>query len=192
MTPSSIAPEAWKPVPGFEESYEASTHGRIRSRDRVVVFAASTFQPEHTKRLRGKILRRSFTKGYPCVSLYRGSVRTQKMVHVIIAETFLGPRPPGALACHGNGIRTECDIDNIYWGTPQDNADDRVRHGNNLPGSQNRNSKLLERDIEEIRRLAGSVTQQSLAAKFGVSQSRISSIINNASWRHVPTSGVTA
>jgi hypothetical protein len=192
MSRRTIAPEAWKPIPGFEGSYEASTHGRIRSLDRIVNFAASASQPEHEKRLRGKILRRSFTKGYPCVSLYRGSVRTQKMVHAVIAETFLGPRPPGTLACHGNGVRTECDVDNIYWGTPQDNADDRIRHGNNLPGSQNRNSKLLESDIEEIRRLAASMTQQSLAAKFGVSQSRISSIINNTSWRHVPTSGVTA
>ncbi|CUX20118.1 MULTISPECIES: NUMOD4 domain-containing protein [Agrobacterium tumefaciens complex] len=192
MSRRTIAPEAWKPIPGFEDSYEASTHGRIRSLDRIVTFAASERQPAHTKRLRGKILRRSFTKGYPSVSLYRGSVRTQKMVHAIIADTFLGPRPPGALACHGNGIRTECDVDNIYWGTPQDNADDRRRHGNNRPGSQHANSKLHERDISKIRRLASSVTQKSLAERFGVSQSTISSIINNASWRHVPTSGVTA
>lgn len=192
MSRPTIAPEVWKPIPGFEDSYEASTHGRIRSLDRIVMFAASGRQPEHTKRLRGKILRRSITKGYPCVSLYRGSVRSQKMVHAIIADTFLGPRPPGALACHGNGIRTECDVDNVYWGTPQDNADDRIRHGNNRPGSQNKNAKLLERDISEIRRLASSMTQKSLATRFGVSQSRISSIINNTSWRHVPTSGVTA
>ena len=192
MSRRTIAPEAWKPIPGFEDSYEASTHGRIRSLDRIVTFAASATQPEHTKRLRGKVLKRSFTKGYPCVSLYRGSVRTQKMVHVIVAETFLGPRPSGTLACHENGVRTECDVDNIYWGTPQDNADDRVRHGNNRPGSQHRNSKLHERDIARIRRLASTMPQKRLAERFGVSQATISSIINNTSWRHVPTSGVTA
>ena len=187
-TGQHLTAEAWKPIPGFEKYYEASTAGRVRSLDRIVIFAASERQGEHTKWLRGKILRRSFTKGYPCVSLYVGSVRTQKMVHAIIADTFLGPRPPGALACHRSGIREECHVDNIYWGTPQDNADDRIRHGNSCPGSQNRRSKLLEHDIVSIRCLAPSMTQKSLAARFGVSQSRISSIINKTSWRHVPTS----
>lgn len=36
---------------------------------------------------------------------------------------------PGAYALHKDGVRTNCHKDNLYWGTPQNNMDDRRAAG---------------------------------------------------------------
>lgn len=50
-------------------------------------------------------------------------------VHVLVLETFAGLRPRDHVACHRNGDHRDNRLANLYWGTAEDNARDRVQHG---------------------------------------------------------------
>jgi len=53
------------------------------------------------------------------------------------------------------------------------------------PGEGCRTSKLTEDDVREIRRLAGIVTREDLARRYGVSVSTIYSVTSGKHWSHV-------
>lgn len=100
--------ELWLPIVGMEQRYEISSRGRVRS-------------------IRtGRILKTPATGPfYPCVELGGRTYR----VHILLAETFLGPRPPGMLALHWNDLKTDIRIANIRYGTHRENYADSVRNG---------------------------------------------------------------
>lgn len=52
-------------------------------------------------------------------------------------------------------------------------------------GSKNGQAKLTDEEVREIRELAGTMAQRSIAAKFGVSQAVVWAIINGKGWKHV-------
>lgn len=75
----------WMPVKGFEDRYEVSNDGRVRSLD-VVVKCRGTGTRTH----RGKILpQRPNNRGYMCVYLCRDQVQYTKLVHRLVAEAFV-------------------------------------------------------------------------------------------------------
>lgn len=119
--------EQWRPVVGHEDSYEVSSHGRMRSLDRV--YADSRGWMYHR---RGKLLNPglSGTKGkqYRHVSLTMGA---RQKVHAIVAAAFIGPRPPGMQVCHIDGDRFNNQADNLRYGTPSENNLDIGCHGRN-------------------------------------------------------------
>lgn len=57
-----------------------------------------------------------------------------KKVHLLVLETFVGPRPEGLVSRHLNGEGTDNRRANLCWGTPHENAMDTVRHGRNPSG----------------------------------------------------------
>lgn len=109
--------ERWRDIPGWEELYQASTFGQIRN--------ART----------GRILQPWPTRGgYVKVNLYRDGKRDAKSVHLLVALTFLGPCPPGQQVRHyKTNDRTQNALWNLRYGTPDDQIDDRKRHGT-FPG----------------------------------------------------------
>ena len=55
----------------------------------------------------------------------------------VVLETFIGPCPAGMECCHGNGNYHDNRLENLRWGTKQDNSDDRRRHGTLPTGDRN-------------------------------------------------------
>lgn len=49
-------------------------------------------------------------------------------VQRLVAWTFLGPQPEGTYVCHIDGNETNNEPENLYYGTPEDNAQDREWH----------------------------------------------------------------
>jgi len=74
--------------------------------------------------------------------------------------------------------------DHLLIGTAQDDADDKISKGRQPRGENVHTAKLRQIDVDEIRRLyrAGGTTQEVLAQRFGVNQSRISDIIRGKTW----------
>lgn len=102
--------EMWLPVPipGSEDRYEVSSRARVRS--------VKT----------GRILKTPCTgKDYPMVEIDGRTYR----VHILMAEAFLGPRPPGLIALHHNDIKRDGRICNVRFGTRSDNYADAIRNG---------------------------------------------------------------
>lgn len=122
--------ERWLPVPGYP-GYEVSDQGSVRSLDREVQSRWGT-----PKVLKGKVLAQSQVGGsgptgrYHACTLFREGKRRSVTVHVLMLETFVGPRPEAMHGCHRDDDPNNNRLENLYWGTPSENVFDKVRNGN--------------------------------------------------------------
>lgn len=117
------------PVPGHPD-YEVSDMGRVRSLDRMVRTRWTT-----KKSVKGRVLSLSKVGGSESGGRYYGCVlckdgrRRPAMVHVLVLEAFVGPRPPGAHACHRDDNPANNTLANLYWGSPAENVRDAIASG---------------------------------------------------------------
>lgn len=121
---------------------------------------------------------------YLCVTL----CGTQQDVHRLVLMAWEGqPTRDRPWALHRDGDPTHNDLSNLYWGTPQDNADDRTRHGRTLRGESHPSSKLTRAEVAalRLRALAGE-SLSGLAEVYGVSVSSVWRAVRGVSWAHVP------
>ena len=111
MQPTNT-PEEWRPIPGYEGTYEVSSLGQVR-------------------RVGGKTLRRNTKSGgYLMVTLCVGGIQENRTIHRLVAETFL-ERPTWAQCVrHLDGDLDNNTISNLQWGTYSENMMDRIAHGN--------------------------------------------------------------
>ncbi|MBY4799914.1 NUMOD4 motif-containing HNH endonuclease [Burkholderia cepacia] len=169
--------EVWKSVVGFEGLYEVSNEGRVRSLER----RRKTVQGN--QRWPGKLLTRfTDSTGYWYVNLSNGAKARKLAVHTLVLEAFVGPKPDGCQCRHLDGDRKNARKGNLQWGTPAENAADRIRHGMSGRGERSPSAKLSAEQVHEIRES----TQSSLAlAKLlGVSGSTIRAIRLRTNWSH--------
>ncbi|ALA06154.1 HNH endonuclease [Mycobacterium phage Target] len=106
----------WRPVPEeLSDRYEVSEYGEVRSL------------------LSGKILKtfRTPPMGYHAVVLKKDGVKYRKRIHVLVLETFVGPRPEGMVACHSDGNLDNNHVSNLRWDSQSANMQDVIRHGKN-------------------------------------------------------------
>ena len=123
-------------------------------------------------------------KGYAQVSVScNGKIRPIG-IHVMVADAFIGPRPPGAEVRHLDGDNSNNRPSNLAYGTSKDNAADRLRHGRYFSGGTHRNAKLTDAQAEEIRQLRSAGAKvKLLARRFGVSIATIEAIIYGRSYK---------
>lgn len=119
-------PEEWRPIPGYEGSYEVSDQGRVRSLPRQTYTGLG-------RPILGGILAHALVsgRGYPTVTLYRGGNGKAHRVHRLVLEAFVGPCPQGMMALHANDVATDNRIANLRWGTMPENVADSLRNGTN-------------------------------------------------------------
>lgn len=70
------------------------------------------------------------TRGYPRVNITPpegGSYKTFS-VHKLVLTAFVGPCPEGMECRHLNGIKTDCRLKNLEWGTQEENVQDNRDH----------------------------------------------------------------
>lgn len=120
-------PEKWLPVPGYEDAYEVSDLGNIRSLDRTVTDLGGA----RTRRFRGRLLRPqpNAQSARRVITLHRPGDARQEYVYRLVLLAFVGPPAPGQEACHNNGDPTDDRLSNLRWDTRRENTLDRVRHG---------------------------------------------------------------
>lgn len=105
--------EVWKPIPGWEGYYQASSFGRIRSIDRVVWSKA-----KYLVNYKGRILSPKISSdGYAQVLLSRDCKCSTHSVHRLVAMTFL-PNPDGKETVnHIDGHKLNNNFGNLEWAT---------------------------------------------------------------------------
>jgi len=129
--------------------------------------------------------------GYLCISLTKGDhcsggAKRTFCVHTLILLAFVGPRPVGKQCRHLDGDTTNNRLENLSWGTCEEQHADKWRHGTAPVGSRRNQAKLTEADVVEIRRRATKRGDgRKLAREFGVSPILISNVVNRKVWRHV-------
>jgi len=117
--------EQWRPIPGYENYYEASDLGHIRGLDRIVR------QGNRGMRIRGRTLIPSIdsTTHYPQVRLCKDGERRNYWVHRLVLMAFRGEPAPGEECCHNNGVRTDNRLQNLRWDDHTANIGDAIAHG---------------------------------------------------------------
>ncbi|QZT61281.1 NUMOD4 motif-containing HNH endonuclease [Mycolicibacterium austroafricanum] len=125
--------EEWRPVVDWEDCYEVSNQGRVRSLDRWVANRSSTGR----SLMKGRVLAGSIDKiGRPYVRLSRQQVAHRKTVSRLVLEAFVGPCPEGMEGCHNDGNPANNWIGNLRWDTRTNNIYDAVRHGTHQQASK--------------------------------------------------------
>jgi len=182
-----MSSERWRPVVGFEELYEVSSLGRVRSVPRWVNTKGGA-----QRRVRSRIMRLNHSNkmGYPRVCLHRGAgKKTMALVHTLVLEAFVGPRPRGRIARHFPD-RTPANVraDNLSWATYEENCRDRERDGTTFDnrGENHPNAKLSNKAVRRIRTLSSrGLRQRDIARLVGCSQSNVSLVLQGRAWANV-------
>lgn len=118
--------EVWRPIEGFEGLYEVSNTGKVRSLDRVVTSKAGweTFK----KGVELKPLDNG--NGYKTVALWKNGKMTQRYIHRLVVQEFIGPPPSEShQVAHWDGSRDNNKVGSLRWSTSVENAQDKWRHG---------------------------------------------------------------
>lgn len=169
--------EVWRGVVGYEEHYQVSNYGRVRSLPR--------FGGTYKRVYGGNVLtgHAQSNSGYESVSLSVNRERIQKSVHTLVAEAFHGPASNGQVCCHNDGNKLNNSAANLRWDTQSGNQRDRLLHGTSNRGSAHGNAKLCELDAWIIKNIG--FTCREVGEFFGVSPTAISAIRRGRTWTHV-------
>jgi predicted XRE-type DNA-binding protein len=172
----------WKPVVGFEELYEVSEEGVVKSLARM----SSRVYASHTKALpvKERILKHWSTKGYQYVTLCNGT-SLKKSVHRIVAEAFLKSDEDKPHVNHINSNPSDNRVENLEWVTMSENQTHAVEFGLRATGEKSNWSKLSNIEAEFVKLWAGMGFKQGLIADlFDITQSQVSRIFNNKQRQH--------
>lgn len=166
MTPMQ-SPEEWRPVTGYEDRYEVSNLGRVRSVDRVI-YLSDGRRRDH----RGRVLKAPINKvgGYPRLNLYDEDGVNPCLVHVLIAEHFV-PNPDNLPEVNHKDLNKLNPIaTNLEWTTRTGN----VRHYRENGRGTFKLTKAQVLDIRSRRKRGDLLID--IAIDFGVRESTVSRI----------------
>lgn len=176
--PRPAGPEVWRRHPTLG-AYEVSDHGRVRSIDRVLARGRTQYT------MRGRILRQSgLPSGHQIVHIYDGGGRSNRYVHRLVLETFVGMAPVDKpYALHGNGIPQDNRLENLRWGNQVENAEDKKLHGTYQFGETASRSRLTQAQVLAI--LSDSRSGAQIAKDYGIRGSQVNKIKAGRSWKHL-------
>jgi hypothetical protein len=125
-------------------------------------------------------------KGYLHINVRVAGKTIHFQVHTLVATAFHGPPPEGMECRHLNGNPADNRIENLAWGTRQENAADCNRHGRTARGDRNGRRRLNETQVREIHDLLEQgLSHGEIADRYGVAGTTISSIAAGYSWMHL-------
>src|SRR5262245_2973393 len=165
------------PIPEFP-GYQAASDGSIWScHHRNGAGTSSHWHPLKPKANRS---------GHLVVSLRKTGRTFTRHVHTLVLEAFIGPRPEG-MECRHFPDRNPSNnrLENLQWGSHEENRADMLIHGSRVRGSQHVGSKLDESQVLAIRASYPRQTFKALARTYHVDWTLIREIVHRRSWAHV-------
>lgn len=158
--------ERWLPVAQFEDLYEVSNVGRVRS-----LRTGSVMRPLDSG------------AGYQRVFLCRAGKKIPAYVHRLVAVAFI-PNPQGLPTVnHKNLVRSDNAETNIEWCSYRHN-NLHSRHFGQVKKNTQGVRGLTNDEAAQVRSLysAGCETQRSLAKKYKTKQKTIWNIVNSKTY----------
>jgi len=183
--------EVWKDVKGYEGIYKVSNFGRVKSLDREI--APNNRAPYWRK---GKICKQSKSNlGYMTVGFTVNNVKVNKYVHRLVAEAFITNVNNYPQVNHIDCDKTNNRINNLEWCTNSQNQIHASKNGLNklhlhrvaYSGEENGRSLLTKEQVLEIKKkyIPYKYSAKKLAKEYKVSESCITHILNNTSWKKI-------
>lgn len=113
-----------------------------------------------------------------------GNCGTTTLCHRHVLLQFSQPYEDKTEACHRCKGNPNCiNPKHLYWGSRQDNIDDKIKDGTKAFGANVNGAKLTEEIIQAI--LTDTRTQKAIAQKYGINQSTVSRIKTHKRWQHL-------
>jgi NUMOD4 motif./HNH endonuclease. len=129
-------PEEWRDIPGYEGLYRVSNMGRV-----------------YSTRRGGRMLKPTLRrKGYLAVALSRNGSARMRLIHQLVLEAFVGPRPEGFVTRHLDGDPANNTLDNLRWGTYAENVRDSIEHGTHFSPARLKTHCAQGHEFDEVRR----------------------------------------
>ena len=185
----------WRDIPGWEDVYQCSDDGKVRSLDREVEQVGNKGSI-CVRKLIGQELKPNKRSGYEYVSLRQPGIQFTISVHQLVLQTFVGPPPPNCEVRHLDGTRDNNVLSNLCYGTKKDNARDRDLHGrtyrgemnhmSRVKGEDNWSAKLTNDQVRSIRRrYCAGESIRSISTDYPVCWQSIKNIVSYATWPHM-------
>lgn len=182
---NTINEEVWKDVVGFEEYYQVSNMGNVRSKDRTTLG-----RNNKPRKVNGQLLKlETVYNGYLRVVLSVHGKSYKRSVHRLVATSFMSLAPfEDAQVNHINSIKTDNCVDNLEWVTASGNKKHSYKsHTSDKRGEKHHRAELTNKDVLEIRKLyaTGDYTQKELSVMFDQTRRNIGKIVNRTNWKHI-------
>jgi hypothetical protein len=175
--------EIWKDIKEFNNEYQISNLGRIRSKEAIIIRSNGIPYKRESK-----ILKPAVDKGYlkGAVCLNKKLVRYK--IHRLVADAFVNGKKDGLEVNHINGNKTDNNAQNLEWVTRSENMIHAVKTGL-LPvtrGSQRVQAKMDEQTVLKIYDLRSKGLQRKLIlSELGITINMYKDVIRGRTWKHV-------
>lgn len=167
--------ELWLPIPSYEGLYEISNLGNVKSLSRTDL--SNRQRPEKIIGLINK------HNGYKVVTLTKGHLKKQLAVHRLVLLIFIGKCPENMEACHNDGNKANCSLENLRYDTHANNNRDKIKHKTIPKGSSHHMNKIPESDIASI--FYDKRPIKDLAQLYNVLPCSINAIKKRRNWRWI-------
>lgn len=156
--------ERWLPIAGFEGLYSVSSHGRIRSEPRTVLYETGKRQTVR-QRIMSPATKQS---GHLSVILHGADKQRPRLhVHRLVLLAFVGPPPTPLHECaHNDGNPGNNHVENLRWATRSSNHRDKVAHGTDNRGEAHPRCTISDETVRKIR--ASTERPKAIAEALGV------------------------
>lgn len=172
--------EKWRPIPGYENRYDVSNLGRVRSVTRNVSMYGG-----RVRVLKGRILCPNTSGRYMQVGL---GIDKTKLIHRLVALAWVPNPEYKPCVNHKDGNKSNNYASNLEWVTQTEN----VRHAfknklmKSVMGEDHYFSKLNNKKVIKIRELSEQgILSDEIGKRFNVTGRNIRSIIQGKTWKHL-------
>lgn len=178
--------EIWRPVPVelFAPFYEISSHGRVRSQDRLMKASTGT---EYIHK--GRLITPKKTGSYLGVGLFLDNYSERHYLHRLVAKAFIENPEHKPCVNHIDFNRSNNHVSNLEWVTYRENTEHCKKAGRIIckpvKGSKNGNAVINEETVAYIREVWRPGQTKELARKYSLSYAAIRFIVIGRTWKHV-------
>lgn len=115
--------EVWKDIPGYEELYQVSNYGRIKTLPREVFYGVGKKRMTEEKFVQPVTIRRQgYGAKFLAAPLLRRGHVAHRSIKLLVARLFLGAKQNASVR-HKDGNYMNCNADNLevcpYWKPPK-------------------------------------------------------------------------
>lgn len=171
--------EIWKDIEGFENKYQISNFGNIKSLDRI-----DSLGRFH----KSKILKKSIEKdGYEYITLLCKKSKSKSFfIHRLVAYSFMFNLDNLPQINHKDGNKCNNRVSNLEWNTAQQNVIHALNKGLRKSGENHPWSVLTNYQVLQIPKLLEQgMTQKSISKLYNVSYSCIKNICQKRKWKYL-------